>query len=595
MTHHSANPDYDIAVIGGGIAGIYTGWRLLSADSASSPVLHAWARARGGKLKVAVFEGSQRIGGRLLSAQPPGMSSTICEIGGMRYVSSQTHVRSLIENELKLARHEQAVDEPQNLAYLRGTRLRVSQLNNPSGLPYNLDWTEQQWLSAAGDSPNGLISWSLTKAFPQLADQNLRGDSLLEFLKSASFDGIPLYQHGFWNLLSRVMSSEAYQLCRTMVGYDCLGNNGNAVDLIRCYFDFVPGVKYFLLDNGYEEVPWQLEKRFGDAGGEVITGRWLSGFDTASMPDNSTGFCLRFVGADAVNARAVILAMPRHAIESLRPEGAILDPSRAPKFRSMLGSVRKIPLYKLFLGYPYPWWTQAGVEKGRSLTDIPLRQCYYWAANPVHNPQPQQTNAMIMIYDDAGNVDFWGGLRESARKGAHIPDHLERLPVFRSKVAPAPAAPAQHPFQERLRRNWRDHEAPANMVAEAHRQLREMHNAHFAPEPTEAAFMDWTEEPYGAAVHLWDRNYKSWVIMKEMIQPVSDLPCYVCGEAYSLSQTWAEGALETAELLLQGKFGLAAPKWLDANPPEPAGNPAPSEVQREQAAVGGHSQSRKRP
>ena len=96
MAHHSASPDYDIAVIGGGIAGIYTGWRLLSADSASSPILHAWVRTLGGKLNVAVSEDSQRIGGRLLSAQPPGMSSIICEIGGIWDVSSQTHVRSLI-------------------------------------------------------------------------------------------------------------------------------------------------------------------------------------------------------------------------------------------------------------------------------------------------------------------------------------------------------------------------------------------------------------------------------------------------------------------------------------------------------------------
>src|ERR1700675_1753650 len=94
------SPDYDIAIVGGGVSGIYCGWRLLTAKPGNSGPLKGWARENG-KLKVAVFEGSDRIGGRLLSARPPGFTgSTTCEIGGMRYVSSQTLVRSLVENEL---------------------------------------------------------------------------------------------------------------------------------------------------------------------------------------------------------------------------------------------------------------------------------------------------------------------------------------------------------------------------------------------------------------------------------------------------------------------------------------------------------------
>ena len=53
----SITPDIDVAIVGGGVSGIYSGWRLLTADN---------------KRKVTVFEGSDRIGGRLLSARPPG-------------------------------------------------------------------------------------------------------------------------------------------------------------------------------------------------------------------------------------------------------------------------------------------------------------------------------------------------------------------------------------------------------------------------------------------------------------------------------------------------------------------------------------------
>ncbi len=36
----------------------------------------------------------------------------------------------------------------------------------------------------------------------------------------------------------------------------------------------------------------------------------------------------------------------------------------------------------------------------------------------------------------------------------------------------------------------------------------------------------------------------------------------ICGEAYSNQQGWVEGALETAEIMLQDYFSLDKPDWL---------------------------------
>jgi monoamine oxidase len=83
--------------------------------------------------------------------------------------------------------------------------------------------------------------------------------------------------------------------------------------------------------------------------------------------------------------------------------------------------------------------------------------------------------------------------------------------------------------------------------------------------------MDWTIDPYGGGVHLWNRGFKSWEILEQMTQPVKDFPCYICGEAYSTNQTWVEGALQTAEIVLQ-KLGLAKPSWITPNP-EPVESP----------------------
>ena len=102
--------------------------------------------------------------------------------------------------------------------------------------------------------------------------------------------------------------------------------------------------------------------------------------------------------------------------------------------------------------------------------------------------------------------------------------------------------------------------ATKSMVHEIHRQLMQMHGIDSAPEPIDAAYMDWSQDPFGGGVHLWNPNYKSSEMLTRMIQPVAEFPCYICGEAYSTNQTWAEGALQTAELVLD-RLGVASAEW----------------------------------
>jgi hypothetical protein len=559
---------YDIAIVGGGVSGIYSGWRLLTAELGESASLKRWAD-QNGRLKVAVFEGSHRTGGRLLSARPPGFSSTTtCEIGGMRYVSSQTLIRSLVENELKLPHYEQVVDQPNNIVYLRGKQLRFSQVQDASALPYNLDWAEAQYV--ANNDPSGLIGWAIAKLLPGV--NTLTGDALHHYLREAKVGGTPLYQHGFWNLLARALSPDAYAVARTLVGYDCLGSNANAVDLICEYFDFTPGVHYYLFNQGYDSVPWTLQKKFEAAGGKVIQGAWVAGFDKTTLEDGSTGVLLHFRGdRPPVTARAIILAMPRRSLELLQREGPVFDPAQAPRVQHLLSSVQPIPLYKLFLAFEYPWWTAVGVSQGRSLTDTPVRQLYYWPIDPEAKTPPATGKALLMAYNDASSVDFWAGLSGAKTPSMHDPGALQHfrhvapgVRLFESQPAEEESAGGDE-FGRRLRKNWDEQRAPHEMVMEMHRQIKLMHDIHYAPKPIDAAYMDWSVDPYGGGVHFWNRGYKSWEVLHQMTQPVSDFPCYICGEAYSTNQTWVEGALQTAEIVLR-RLGLALPSWITPNP-----------------------------
>ncbi len=521
----SMNNVLDVAVVGGGVSGVYSAWRLKAANP---------------RQNIRLFEGSKRIGGRLVSVTPPGMPHVRCELGGMRYMSSQTLVRSLVENKLGLETCPQPVSEPENLAYLRGKHLRISELSDASKLPYNLDWAER------GRRPDDLVSYAMDQIVPGVT--KLHGDKLMELLTTFLIQGRHVYDHGFWNLLALSMSREAYCLARDAGGYDTTVLNWNALDTILLNFDFAPGVTFSRLVNGFEQVPLTLCAQFQQAGGELALEQRLKSFDRATLPDGSTGVELRFSGrAEPVLARALILAMPRRSLELLDQSGAVLGPQNAD-VHALIESVCPIPLFKLFVCYDRPWWETVGVTQGRSITDLPIRQVYYWGVEGrQYGADPTNQNATAMVYDDTLSVDFWAGLRRA-----------DVNPRFQTRQNLFSAA---QPGSE----HWNDYAAPAQMVDEVHRQMLELHGLRSAPSPYAAVYRDWGEDPFGGGVNFWKIHTRSWEVIPAIAKPKAELPVYICGEAYSSGQGWVEGALETAELVLQTHLHLSPPDWVTAS------------------------------
>jgi hypothetical protein len=86
-------------------------------------------------------------------------------------------------------------------------------------------------------------------------------------------------------------------------------------------------------------------------------------------------------------------------------------------------------------------------------------------------------------------------------------------------------------------------------------------------------YQDWSQEPYGAGFHAWAAHYKAWEIMRSVRQPLPAWPVYVCGEAYSNAQGWVEGAVCTAESVLEDKFGM--PRIVSLPPTYPLLTPVP--------------------
>src|SRR5438270_10453928 len=115
--------DLDVAVVGGGVSGAYCAWRLQEED----------AQAR-----IALFEYSDRIGGRLFTVTLPGLPHVKAEVGGMRYIPTQHKMVANLIGHLKLPTKDFPMGAPApvgsncNLFYLRGRHLRLHELSAPA-------------------------------------------------------------------------------------------------------------------------------------------------------------------------------------------------------------------------------------------------------------------------------------------------------------------------------------------------------------------------------------------------------------------------------------------------------------------------------
>jgi len=209
------------------------------------------------------------------------------------------------------------------------------------------------------------------------------------------------------------------------------------------------------------------------------------------------------------------------------------------QFVADLDTVTREPAAKTFLTYSQPWWQeQLGLQSGRSISDLPIRQTYYFGSEgeqPGADPR-NRTSLLMASYADGPPVDFWrgyvGGAPFTASPGAGVAPELV---------------------------------ASAAMTAEIQRQVAELHGPDVSiPEPELALHADWGRDPYGAAWHFWRPGTKSWEVMPRMRHPDPAVNVHICGEAWSTAQGWVQGALATAEHVLQQELGLARPAWLPA-------------------------------
>ena len=74
------------------------------------------------------------------------------------------------------------------------------------------------------------------------------------------------------------------------------------------------------------------------------------------------------------------------------------------------------------------------------------------------------------------------------------------------------------------------------------------------PQPNVSVGQAWYKKPYYAAWHYWSPGDKHTTIQEQMMKPVNNQDVYIIGEAFATRHGWMQGALDTAEEMIEKYF-----------------------------------------
>ena len=545
------------------------------------------------------------------------------EFGGFRF-QPQMHIVRDVAKLLDLEHEPFPVDEPpENPIYLRRKRFLRADLPQAAAdgkLPYKLRAIERETLANCGDfdtfvanrafartlpdgpvdkygpKPNGYTSLRTRyqDAFRAEDWQTVKvlRDEWEEAKQVARVDGRLIPDWSWWSLMTRFLSSEAIAYSEDSGGYNSLWSPGNVpANLDEDFYFATPSDAYphiygpgstvheqieaaceatawKHIDNGYSDIPNRLYKRFLKKGGQSFLGHQLLSFN-----HDDDGYVLRFfqrqsgtlttaeaqkrcledpASCRTYGAKFVILALPKRSLELLDQANFMLA---NPTVQQLLNSVLNVPATRFFIAYERPWWTEAenlqpngeplrSPTCGRSTTDLRVRQFYYW-----HTATDGGPSFVLGSYTNGQANFYWRGLQNG-------PGPFDRLPGSAEPVGTRhDAAQGKGPRA-----------ATDDMVRLAHRDLVQvvgpLRDGRKPPKPYYGHFQDWDKDPWGGGWHAFTAGNDGAHLIPRILQPLPDENVYLCGECYSNIQGWVQGALNTSEVMLQKKLGLAYPTWL---------------------------------
>lgn len=566
----------DVIIVGSGIAGLYTAWRLLKHnlehDRSQRIVIIERLNRFGGRLQSDLIEIDEktrelfrpllRLTEKLTAAEKKFTVKE--EEGGMRFTFQMTELIALIEalgiSRDKIVAFPMKSETGGNRVCVRGRSMNNKQIQEGG----NTVWKEIYNLAPGEEDRSPLAM--LDSAYLAILKENGRltkpkEDELTpefwqEFRLEYKWRGHELNKWQLWGLLHDMgYSEEVLVLLSHALGfagpYLSLMSAGEAFQLLK---DFPADPQFHTFIDGFSTLTKAVYEEVVKMGGEVHLSTNVNNFtregdafrlEMTRAPEgkNSSPFV---EGGKPVTASGteLVLAVARRALEKMFVVSPVLNQaSNSRQIWEALQTATEQQLLKINLYFRTPWWLdgeltgQTPVEFGPNFTDLPANAIYPFYTTDITGTDAAamrerlQRPAALTIYCDWDNANFWHGLQNV---GPKFESELQELQNNKEDQTIFPASVA--------------------VVEEAMRQFREVFLFPNIPHPIMTSYRLWNAEAdFGFAVHQWGINANDREVIPFLANPVEGV--YTCNEAFSDMQGWVQGSLRSADVML-GHFGI---------------------------------------
>ena len=513
---------YDVAIVGGGITGLFMAWRIAT----QRPEM-----AR----RIVILEATGRTGGRLKTNEVEHKKNRILvEEGGMRFLESHRMLFKVLDDlDLRSKVQSFGMGDDQNLYFLRGRRFtRGDGKRNQNAIwseIYRLEPKEQ------GKSPFSIVEGVMKSILkgaqfdPKVArteawkPESPYSWALFRQMEYPKGSGLKIYQWGFRALLHHEgLSSECIQMLMDTGGftipYEEMVGAGTGLQLIASFPD---NPEFFTLEDGYEDLPRRMATQLAKAGVEIRLDAKVE-----SLRRGKKNLRLRLANGAAVSAQEVVAAVPAVPLRALLLN--VDDPGLDRRVHGDVAQIVHMPLTKINLFFDDEWWQTLKITHGGCFTDLPLAQVYFFK---VHGLEANRKFTVVTIYSDGRRATYW---RQLQQLGAEFAPKSEAFRVLSKSDSTL---------------------CKTLVVDHAMSQLQAMFGVKMKL-PVFATISMWgVNESLGEGDHQWAVGADDIAIRKRLSKAGPGF--YICGEAVSDYQDWVEGALRSADRVLQTEFKLS--------------------------------------
>ena len=456
--------DYDVGIVGGGFSGLYAAHRILKKHP---------------HYKIAIFEKSSRLGGRIFTAKH---GNHTLEYGPMRFeLDLQPRLAALLEELQIQTRPFSGYSAPFDIEP-NYNKLNIDEIaaiiNNKGKLPPSFALFKHAFCKILGDQ------WDLETDNVNDKDRILKKQWIRN---NGMFQGRLLHNHGLWDTLAHVLSKSAIDFIRENGSfYHMIHSNPNAANQMLFIMDMLATQEKGLvtIDGGSSQLISTL------ANGTRDKVKMFSGAEVTDVNDN--GFVVK--AQQEILCDHMLFTCPKNALERIRGFPADVYP--------LLDSVLVVDLYKIFIIIENPPWTKETVP--RPNTNVGLLPC-----REVHYGYDAETQTgMVMLYGDDPTLRYWSAFCLHGK--IEVPEEMNNNHML----------------------NHLYHYLHMLYPNEKHKMRIKTYT-----------IMDWSRKPFESGVHIWRPGYKSDDIINKLKCFGEKQNMHICGETYSNYQGFIEGCI----------------------------------------------------